>query len=161
MEDVGVFFAGAAGQIASIPGQVFATLSESVNIVTSPGQEEYPDEVAEVVDAGNEREMMMSRARFIPSTENGVYIRTDVSEPEHSHFVDFQIILNEDELRVLLSRKKSMEREDLKDPKSLFAANAIGKAAPFVDARRLTCDIYRGENVSSHNMPNTVHRTKR
>lgn len=57
-------------------------------------------------------------------------------------FVDFQIILTEEEMRTLASRKKR-ERDDVKLLKSQAAATSIHSATPYIDPKRITQELLR------------------
>jgi hypothetical protein len=81
--------------------------------------------------------------RFIPSTEPGIYMREGVSEAQHDRFIDFQIVLNEEELQVLMHRKKMMGRSDLRIEKSKSASRSFERGVPYIDSNRVEQTMYR------------------
>lgn len=77
------------------------------------------------------------------NTTNG---NTSVASDSSKHkFVDFKIVLNEVEFQTLVSRKKQLSRAELKDPRNASSISCVGNATPYLEAKRIKEEIYRGK----------------
>lgn len=77
---------------------------------------------------------------YARETDNG--IKGEIVEVEDK-FVDFQIVLNADEISALISRKRISSRSDIHLPKNEMMASSVHSAHPFVDSTRLLQNYFR------------------
>lgn len=70
-------------------------------------------------------------------------------------FIDFQIILTQEEITTLAARKKT-ERNDVKIFKSKAAATSVHSTIPYVDQRRIKQDMLRPGNPDKWIDPNGI-----
>jgi len=91
---------------------------------------------------------------FVPTSENGVYARTDDESAienmpvESDKFIDVQIILTEDEFNAFANRKIKI-REDRKHEYNDLAAMSPIVSVPYVSSKRMLKDHYRGGDTAS------------
>lgn len=94
-------------------------------------------------------EIVVDGVSFIPTPAQGLYARNmDREEADdilQDKYVDFQIILTQEEMTILAARKKA-EKVDAKLGKSMAASNSVHNAIPYVDRKRIVQDMFRPDN---------------
>lgn len=94
-------------------------------------------------------EMIVDGISFLPTPAQGLYAR-DMTRDEADYllqdkYVDFQVILTQEEMTILAARKKA-EKMDAKLGKSVAASNSVHNAIPYVDRKRIVQDMFRPDN---------------
>lgn len=93
------------------------------------------------------KEIYLEDFCYHPSTTPGFYNRM-VAEDESKDlvisdkFIDFQIVLTQEEITTLAARKKA-EKPDIKLAKSQAAATSVHLSTPYVDPKRIINDMLR------------------
>jgi hypothetical protein len=86
--------------------------------------------------------ILIDNLSFYPTPIPGFYARGDESETMSDRFIDFQIMLTQEEILTLAARKKA-ERPDAKLSKNIAAATSVHTSTPYVDPRRLQQELLR------------------
>lgn len=84
---------------------------------------------------------------FVPTSVEGVYIREDGVEqiPSSEKWIDIKVVLDEDEIKTLASRKKALKRAQ---NMGLMSSNfvSIQSSTPYIDPRRIVKETYRPDH---------------
>jgi hypothetical protein len=91
-------------------------------------------------------EIVIDGISFVPTTMPGFYGRQfEDGESEgflSDRFIDFQIILTQEEVTTLAARRKA-EKQDVKLVKNLAAATSVHTATPYFESKRVVQDMLR------------------
>lgn len=81
---------------------------------------------------------------YEPTPIPGFYSRriTEIDNDEMDKFVDFQIILTQEEMTALAARKKA-QKVDAKLHKNQAASSSVHTATPYVDPKRIAAEMLR------------------
>jgi hypothetical protein len=94
-------------------------------------------------------EILVDGVSFLPTPAQGLYMRNMTREETeyilHDKYVDFQIVLTQEEMTILAARKKA-EKMDAKLGKSVAASSSVHNAIPYVDRKRIVQDMFRPDN---------------
>lgn len=91
-------------------------------------------------------EMVIDGISFVPTGTPGFYGRVfedgEAEEYLSDRFIDFQLILTQEEVTTLAARRKA-EKQDVKLVKNLAAATSVHAATPYVEPKRIVQEMLR------------------
>ena len=156
--------AGAGTVVSPSPQFIRAALNATANTPTGAGNNtttlgKSQANIIYAWEEGNERPsrvpLEMGGVVFLPSRANGFYSRQDTispgldTTPLPEKYVDFQIILTEEELTTLAARKKTaMARLNVGAGAGGSTRNqaSLNISTPYVDPRRIQKELLRPNN---------------
>jgi len=84
---------------------------------------------------------------FVPTSVAGVYVREDGMDqmPSSEKWIDVKVVLDQDELKTLASRKKALKRVQ---KMGLASSNfvSVQSSTPYIDQRRIVKETYRPDH---------------